>query len=139
MSWSVLYAIDAFAILTFGISYFKNCYRRGYRIDLWHAQLFFTCVFPNMLLLAFTRNEMNLVVLGDDFDAVMAVLPTVFLITIVGYFSMLAGGTLWSLHTGAGLRKAVMPMLEFIPKCSMMLMSSRSLLILQSLICLVLQ
>ena len=139
MSWNVLYAIDGFAILTFGISYFRNCYRRGYRIDIWHTQLFFVCVFPNMILLPFTGNELNRVVLGADFDAVVAALPAVFLITVVGYFAMLAGGALWGLQSGAGLRKALMPVMEFVPKCSLMLMSSRSLLIGQSLFCLLLQ
>ena len=139
MSWSALYAIDLFAILIFGISYFKNCYRRGYRIDFWHSQLFFACVLPNMILLPFTRNELNRVVLGEDFGAVMEVLPTVFLITVVGYFSMIAGGELWRLRAGLGIRKSVLPVLDIIPRCAMMLMSSRNLLLFQAVLCLVLQ
>lgn len=139
MSWTLIYSIDLFAMLTFGISYYKNCYRRGYRIDFWHTQLFLACVFPNMILLPFTRSEMNQVVLGQDFDAVMVVLPAVFLITVVGYFALLSGGQFWRLHVGLGVRKSILPVLEIIPRCSMMLMSSRSLLLLQAVLCLLLQ
>lgn len=139
MPWSVLYIIDALAILSFAISYYLKCYRRGYRVDIWHAQLFFACVFPNMILLPAARSRMNEIVLGDDYAAVVAVLPNVFLITLLGYFTMLAGGELWRVQAGMGLRKGAKQVLDFLPSCSMMLMSSRSLLILQSLLCLLLQ
>src|SRR5579863_7883382 len=139
MSWNVIYTFDLFAIGIFCVSYYRNCYRRGYRVDFWHAQLLLSCVFPNMLLLPFARNELNRVILGTDFDAVVAAVPTIFLITLVGFLSMLAGGSLWRIRSGLGLRKAVMPALEFIPRCSMMLMSSRGLLVFQALLCLCLQ
>src|SRR4051794_6010271 len=139
MPWSILYAIDAIAILSFAVSYYMKCYRRGYRIDIWHAQLFFACVFPNMILLPAARSEINEVVLGDDYESVMAALPYVFLITVMGYFAMLAGGELWRVKAGIGLRKSTKQILDFIPSCSMMLMSSRSLLMLQSLFCLLIQ
>lgn len=139
MSWNVLYALDLFAILTFAISYIRNCYRRGYRIDVWHTSLFLVCVFPNMVLLPFARNPMNEIVLGQDFDAVVSVLPVVFLVTLVGYFSIIAGGEFWRLRAGLGIRKSALPVLDIIPRCAMMLMSSRSLLVFQAVLCLALQ
>ncbi|HEY1895433.1 MAG TPA: oligosaccharide repeat unit polymerase [Terracidiphilus sp.] len=139
MSWTVLYIIDVFAISTFIFSYYKNCYRRGYRFDFWHAQLLLVCVFPNMVLLPFVRSEMNRVILGDDFDVVMAALPSVFLITVVGYFATLLGGSLWRLRANIGVRKHLAEVLDIVPRCSLMLMTTRSVLVFQALLCLCLQ
>jgi oligosaccharide repeat unit polymerase len=139
MLWTVLYIIDVFAISTFIYSYYKNCYRRGYRFDFWHAQLLLTCVFPNMVLLPFARNEMNRVILGNDFDPVIAALPSVFLITVVGYFATVLGGTLWRLRAGIGVRNLIAEVMDIVPRCSMMLMSARNVLVFQALLCICLQ
>jgi oligosaccharide repeat unit polymerase len=137
--WNLLYAIDLFAIVLFALSYYRKCYRHGYRIDFWHSSLFLMCVLPNMIMLPFARSELNRIVLGGDFAAVMASLPTVFLITIVGYSAVLVGGALWRLQIGVGLRKAATQVLDVVPRCSMMLMSSRRVLIFQSTLCVLLQ
>ncbi len=139
MPWNALYVLDLIAIATFAISYYRNCYRRGYRIDFWHAQLFLFCVLPNMLMLPFARSELNGIVLGKDLYAVIEVVPTVFLITLVGYLGVLAGGNLWRLRVGLGIRKAVVQVLDVVPRCSMMLMSSRGVLVFQTVLCLLLQ
>jgi oligosaccharide repeat unit polymerase len=139
MLWNALYSLDLLAISLFAISYYRNCYRRGYRIDFWHTQLFLACVFPNMIMLPFARSELNAVVLGRDFAAVIAVLPAIFLLTLLGYFAILAGGGFWRLRVGLGMRKAATRLLDTVPRCSMMLMSSRSLLVFQSLLCGLLQ
>jgi oligosaccharide repeat unit polymerase len=139
MSWPVLDALDVFAIALFAISYYRNCYRRGYRIDFWHAELFLLCVFPNMLMLPFARSELNVIVVGTDLDAVVAAVPAVFLIALLGYFAVLIGGTLWQLNAGLGLRSATAQLLDIVPRCSMMLMSSRVVLVFQACLCLLLQ
>ena len=139
MPWNLLYILDLFAIVLFAVSYYRNCYRRGYRIDVWHFNLFLSCVFPNLMMLPFAQSELNGVVLGQDFAAVMSALPTVFEITLLGYFSILIGGSLWRLQVGLGLRKSVIPLLNFPTRCSAMLMSSRGLLVFQSTVCLFLQ
>lgn len=136
---SALYALDALTILVFAVSYYRTCYRRGYRIDFWHAQLFLLCVFPNMLMLPFAQSDLNLLVLGSDLRAVTAAVPVVFLITMLGYSAMLAGGGLWRLQLGIGLREKAAKALDGIPRCSMMLMSSPSVLVFQSALCLFLQ
>lgn len=137
--WNALYALDLFSLALFAISYYRNCYRKGYRIDIWHAQLFLGCVFPNLLMLPFARSELNVIILGNDFSGVVAAVPEVFLITVLGYFSMLAGGFLWRLRLGTGTRNATSRLLDLVPRASRMLMSSRDLLIFQSLLCLLLQ
>lgn len=139
MSLHVLYGLDVFAIALFAISYYRNCYRRGYRIDFWHAELFLLCVFPNMLMLPFAKSELNIIVVGPDLDAVIDAVPTVFLIALLGYLAVLLGGKLWQLNAGLGLRSAISQLLDIVPRCSMMLMSSRTVLVFQACLCLLLQ
>jgi len=138
-SWTALYVLDVAAILVFAISYYRNCYRRGYRIDFWYTQLFLLCIFPNMLMLPFAQSDLNFVVLGSDLRAVVAAIPIVFLITMAGCLSMLAGGGLWRLRLGLGLRETAAKVLDLVPRSSMMLMSSPSILVFQSALCLLLQ
>ncbi|SRR5216683_3217944 len=139
MSWNLLYILDVFAISLFAISYYFTCYRRGYRIDIWHSQLFLLCVMPNMIMLPFSRSELNYPILRNNFAAVVAALPSVFFITLLGYFAMLVGGLLWRVRAGLGTRKLATRLLDIVPQCSMMLMSSRGLLVFQSSICFLLQ
>jgi oligosaccharide repeat unit polymerase len=139
MTWNVLYVIDILAISIFLSSYYRNCYRRGYRIDIWHSQLFLVCVMPNMIMLPFSRSDLNAPILGRDFQAVVAALPDVFLVTLLGYFAMLAGGLSWRIRVGLGTRRFAGRLLDIVPQWSMMLMSSRNLLVFQALLCLVLQ
>jgi hypothetical protein len=136
MTWDKLYLLDLIAVTLFSISYYRNCYRRGYRVDFWHAQLFLACIFPNMIMLPFAKSDLNFLVLGRDLSAVVAVLPMVFLVTLLGYASVLAGGALWRLKAGLGLRHDVVRVLDIVPRCSMMLMSSRRILVFQSTLCL---
>ena len=139
MSWNFLYGLDLFAIVLFAISYYRRCYRRGYRIDFWHAELFLMCVFPNMIMLPFAASELNIIVVGRDLDAVVDAVPKVFLITLVGYLAVVLGGKLWRLQAGLGIRKATVHVLDVVPRCSMMLMSSRSVLVFQAAVCVLLQ
>ncbi|HEX3738270.1 MAG TPA: oligosaccharide repeat unit polymerase [Terriglobales bacterium] len=139
ISWTACYVLDSFAIALFAISYYRKCYRRGYRIDFWYAEVFLLCVFPNMLMLPFARSELNVIVLGRDLNAVIAVLPIIFLITMIGYLAVLVGGGLWRLRLGVGARDTATKILDVVPRCSMMLMSSRSVLVFQAALCLALQ
>ena len=139
MPWNTLYLIDAFAIALFAISYYRNCYRRGYKIDFWHTQLLFYCVLPNMFMLPFAGSDLNVLIVGRDLTGIVAVLPEVFVITLAGYVAILVGGSLWKLRLNIGVRKEAANVLDFIPRCSMMLMSSRSLLVFQALLCIFLQ
>lgn len=139
MSWNLLYMLDVLAISSFAISYYLTCYRRGYRIDIWHSQLFLVCVMPNMIMLPFSRSDLNAPILGRDFQAVVAALPNVFLVTLLGYFAIFAGGLSWRIRVGLGTRRFAVRILDIVPQWSMMLMSSRNLLVFQALLCLVLQ
>jgi hypothetical protein len=139
MTWTVLYLLDLFAIVLFLWSYWTKCYRRGYRIDFWNFNLFLTCVFPNLIMLPVARSELNGIVLGHDFQAVEDVLPVVFAVTLVGYFSMLTGSELWRFRLGIGLRNSCMQVLRIPYHWSMILMASRHVLVFQAAICLFMQ
>jgi oligosaccharide repeat unit polymerase len=139
MSWTNLYVVALVAIALFLLSYYRQCYRKGYRVDFWYSQLFLACVFPNMIMLPFAKSELNVLVLGSDLRAVVEVLPKIFLITMLGYVAVLAGGGLWRLRAGLGLREDAARILEIVPRCSMMLMSSRGILLFQAALCLAMQ
>jgi oligosaccharide repeat unit polymerase len=139
MNWNMLLALDMLGLSYFGFSYYFKCYRKGYRIDFWHFQLFMLCVLPNLIMLPFAGSDLNRIVVGNDLRAVQAVLPTVFIITFVGYLSMLAGGVLWSLHLGLGIRKEAARIINVVPGFSLMMMSSRGLLMFHTSICLLFQ
>lgn len=139
MSWNQLYAIDLSFIAHFIISYYWSCYRKGYRFDLWHGYLFMNFVLPNMLMLPFANSELNAIVVGRDIGGILTVLPMVFLITIISYAAILLGGSLWRFHLGLGLRQKATSALEVLPRFSMILMGSRSVLVFQTGLCLMLQ
>jgi oligosaccharide repeat unit polymerase len=139
ISWNALYVLDLLAIAHFVISYYRTCYRRGYRIDFWHSQLFLGCVLPSMLMLPFAKDELNTIVVGTSMGGIIAALPTVFLIALVGYVAILGGGVLWRLRTGLGLRSAAFRTMGIVPRCSMMLMSSRGILVFQAVMCIAFQ
>src|SRR5260370_33220678 len=90
------------------------------------------CVLPNFVLLPFARRELNGLVLGADLTAVINVLPNVFLLTLLGYFALLTGRHLWRFTLGLGLRNAMIRVLDIVPQCSIMIMSSTSVLVSQS-------
>ena len=131
ISWPCLYALDLLAIAFFVVSYFR-AYRKGYRIDFWNTQLFVWCVFPNLIMLPFAKSDLNVIVLGSDLPGVVSVLPTVFVITLIGYAALWCGSGLWRLHTGVGMRKTAKQILDVVPRCSLMLMSSRRVLVFQA-------
>lgn len=137
--WVAIYWLDAIAVAQFFISYYRKCYRQGYRIDFWHAQLFLSVILPNMLMLPFATSELNALAVGNDMPGIIEMLPTVFLISLLGYVAILAGGGLWRLQAGLGIRKTAINLLDVVPKCSRELMSSRNVLVFQSSVCVVLQ
>ena len=130
-----LYLLDLLALLTFAVSYYRNCYRKGYRMDFWHAQLIIFCVVPYMLMFPLASNPLNALIVGNDFAGTVKATPVVFVLAMLGYFSLFAGGILWNFQLGAGLRRTAGRALDIVPRCSMMLMSSRQLLIAMTAVC----
>jgi oligosaccharide repeat unit polymerase len=96
-------------------------------------------VLPIMIMLPFAKSELNAFAAGDAVEGIIADLPSVFPIALLGYFAMLTGGSLWHIRSGLGLRRSAIVVLDIVPRCSMMLMSSGTLLIFQTLLCSFLQ
>lgn len=134
-----LYVIDAIVIVLFFASYYLHCYRRGYKIDIWYTQLFLGCVLVDQVMLPFAGSDLNVISIGALVTAVQDHLADAFLISLVGFFAILAGGALWKLRLGVGLRRAASSILDILPRQSRLLMSSRQLLVLQAVLCLLAQ
>jgi oligosaccharide repeat unit polymerase len=139
MSWNILYAIDLLLLLLFLVAYYRNCYRYGYRIDFWNFQVLLLCVIPAMAMLPFERDDLNAIIVGRDLPRIIEAMPRVFLITSTGFLALYLGGNLWRLQLGIGMRRSTQKVLKVFPRTSLMIMSSRSVLIGLSTICLCLQ
>jgi oligosaccharide repeat unit polymerase len=92
-----------------------------------------------MILLPFARSEMNGIVLKTDLYPVIDAIPFIFIVVLVGYLFVLLGGCLWHMRIGLGIRNTANRFLNIFPRLSIMLMSSKNLLVFQSIICLIAQ
>jgi oligosaccharide repeat unit polymerase len=138
-SWGLLYILDLFSFLFFLVTYYRNCYRHGYRIDFWNFQIFLLCVIPAMAMLPFERDDLNAIIVGQDLPRIIEAMPRVFLVVTTGFLALYLGGNLWRLQLGIGMRRSAHKMLNVFPRTSLMIMSSRSVLIGLSAICLCMQ
>ncbi len=138
-SWRLLYLLDLFTLLFFLATYYRNCYRHGYRIDFWNSQIFLYCVIPFMVMLPFEKDDLNSIIVGQDLPRIIDAMPRTFLVVSSGFLALYLGGNLWRLGLGIGLRSTVNDMLNVFPKTSIMVMSSRTVLIGLSVVCLALQ
>lgn len=132
--WPLLYLLDTVSIAVFLGSYYFACYRRGFRIDIWHTNLFLFCVLPNMIIFPATTNILNVIILRGDYGRVVEAIPKVFLITQLGFYSMLLGGFLWNLSLGMGARDLLRRCMSPIPSCSLRLMNAGNILLIYAAI-----
>ena len=106
-TWDLLYTLDLCAFLFFLATYYRNCYRHGYRIDFWNSQIFLYCAIPIMAMLPFERDDLNAVIVGQDLPKIIEAMPTAFIVAISGFFALYIGGNLWRVQLGIGLRRTV--------------------------------
>lgn len=132
----VLYYVDAIAVLAFFLSYYFNCYRKGFKVDVWHTYLFLNCVLVDQLMLPFAGSDLNRYALGGLVTAAQESIARAFDISLCGFIAIWIGGALWNTTLGLGLRDISSSILEFIPRQSRLLMSSRQLLVFQAFACL---
>jgi oligosaccharide repeat unit polymerase len=119
-------------VIHFCWSYYWNCYRQGYTMDIWHWTLL-SLVFTIHVMLPFSRSDLNVFALGGLLRKTQAHVNEAYLISALGYFSILAGGQLWRLHSGVGLRRAAARTLEWPARLSLSLLNSRRMLRLHGL------
>ena len=139
VSWNILYSIDLLLFLFYLVTYYRNCYRHGYRIDFWNSQIFLYCAIPIMAMLPFERDDLNAIIVGGDLPKIIEAMPRVFLVVSSGFLALYVGGNLWRFRSGIGVRRSVNEMLNVFPRMSVMIMASRSVLIGLTALCLCLQ
>jgi hypothetical protein len=138
-SWGFLYALDLFTFIFFLVTYYRNCYRKGYRIDIWNFQVLLYCVIPSMVMLPFAKDDLNAIIVGQDLPRIIGAMPKVFLVVSTGFLSLYLGANLWRLRLGVGGRSCLNEALNMMPRMSLMIMSSRSVLMALSAVCFCMQ
>jgi len=136
---TVLYFIDVVVIIGFVVSYFRNCYSKGYRLDFWYLFVFLNCIFVNCILYPFSKSSLNVIALGGLYEQAAQYSDQAFVICLFGYAGVLVGGRCWDLRLGIGVRRRVSGLLDLIPNQSLRLMNSEPTLLTQAMICLLLQ
>ena len=127
----VLFAdcLAVYFILQYFWSYYRTCYRKGYKIDFWHFWLF-PLMFAVHGMLPFARSPLNVLALGPALTVHM--LPwvdTAYLISAFGYTFVLLGGQLWRLKLGAGVRRMSLHLLAQPARLVMVMFRSRRLVL----------
>ena len=114
--------------LHFFWSYYWNCFRKGYTVDLWHFMLLIL-VFSIHIMLPFSRSPLNVYAVGNFWPRIAPQINEAYLITALGYAMLLAGGNVWRINLGLGTRRAVASVLEFPARGSLLLLNSKTLLL----------
>ena len=118
----------------FFVSYYRNCYRKGYTIDVWHFLLVFN-LFAIHIMLPFSRSDLNVFALGPTLlRRAQAHIDEAYFISTAGYAGILIGGTLWRFNLGLGLRKRFARLIEPLSEGSLLLLRSRGLLVLHGVV-----
>jgi hypothetical protein len=130
-------AIAVLFLLHFCWSYYWNCYRKGYTIDLWHYSLLNT-LFIIHVMLPFARSNLNIFALGWLLQRTQGHVNEAYFISAFGYFFILVGGELWRVNLGTGLRSSAAHVLELPARATLLLTNSRSLLLVHTAVILTL-
>ena len=120
--------IAIFFVIHFCWSYYWNCYRKGYAMDIWHFSLFNTLVLIHIML-PFSRSDLNVYAIGAAVRGMQAHVTQAYLISALGYAGILVGGSMWRLQLGLGLRSSFARVVETPRRLALVLLDSRPLLI----------
>jgi hypothetical protein len=121
------YVVAVFFVLQFLWSYYWNCYRKGYTVDMWHLTLLNLMV-PIHLMLPFNRSQLNFFALGGLLPRAEAHITQAYFISVLGYTSVLLGGFLWRVNLGLGTRRKAAAILEIPARGPMLLLSNKGLM-----------
>jgi hypothetical protein len=118
-------------VIHFVWSYYFNCIRKGFTLDIWHYTLV-TNLFVVHIMLPFSRNNLNVLTLGTFlWGRTQSHVNEAYFISTLGYIGILIGGSLWKVHLGAGLRRISSVLIELPTRGSLFLLQSKGLLIAQ--------
>lgn len=121
--------VAAFFILHFVWSYYRNCYRKGFRIDIWHTSLLQMLLITSIML-PFNRSPLNIISFPPSI--LRHALPYVdeaFLISALGYGCTVLGGSLWRLRLGVGVRSFYSDLLNQPARIALVMLRSPRLLL----------
>lgn len=120
--------------LHFFWSYYWTCYRKGYKIDVWHFGLGIN-LFVIHWMLPFARSDLNMFVLGPAlWNHAAPFVDQAYFISAAGYAAIVLGGSLWRLRLGWGLRRAFSKAVELPTRGVFIIVRSRRLVIVHCLI-----
>lgn len=121
-------------VVQFLWSYYRNCYRKGYSMDIWHFSLLYN-LFIIHIMLPFSRSDLNVFALGPGLlRRTQQHVDEAYFISALGYLGILIGGSLWRVHLGIGLRRTFSRVIELPTRGSLLLLRSRPLLILHGIV-----
>ncbi len=121
-------------VLHFLWSYYWNCLRKGYRLDLWHVSLLMN-LFVIHVMLPFDRSDLNLLAFGPIFlRRAQAHMTEAYFVSAFGYLCILLGGDLWRVRLNLGIRREFARILEVPARLSLLLLQSKSILLLHGII-----
>jgi oligosaccharide repeat unit polymerase len=119
-------------------SYYWNCYRKGYSMDIWHFSLFNSLLVIHVMM-PFARSDLNVFAVGPVLlRRVQSHVTQSYLISAFGYVAVLIGGNFWRLNLGLGFRSGFSRVIELPARGSLLLLRSKSLLVLNGVISLTL-
>jgi oligosaccharide repeat unit polymerase len=105
-------------------------------MDLWHYSLLFS-LFVIHIMLPFSRSDLNFIALGAGLlKRTQDHVNEAYLISTFGYLAMLAGGELWRVRLGIGLRELFSRLIELPAKASLLVLRSEVLLIVHGILAL---
>lgn len=126
-------------VLHFIWTYYFNCIRKGFTLDVWHYSLLFN-VFVIHIMLPFSRSDLNIFALGTGLlRRTQEHVDQAYFISAFGYLGILIGGSLWRVHLGVGLRQTFSRLIEPPARASLFLLDSQRLLIAHGLFAIALQ
>lgn len=121
--------VAVFFIVHFCLSYYRNCYRKGYRIDYWHLALF-QVLLVTSIMLPFNRSPLNVIAYGPVLlKHALPFVDEAFLISALGYGCFILGGNLWRVRLNLGLREKYSDLLNQPVRAAVLLLRSPRLLI----------
>ena len=122
--------LAVYFILQFFWSYYRTCYRKGYKVDFWHFWLF-QMMFTIHAMLPFARSPLNIYALGPIPTArMLPFVDTAYLISALGYACVLIGGQLWRVNLGVGVRRLSVEFLAQPARLVMVMLRSPRLILL---------
>lgn len=121
--------VAAFFILHFVWSYYRNCYRKGFRIDIWHTSLLQMLLITSIML-PFNRSPLNIISFPPSIlKHALPYVDEAFLISALGYGCTVLGGSLWRLRLGVGIRSFYSDLLNQPARVALVMLRSPRLLL----------